>query len=43
MLQEKRLEQIDYVIKNSKHVKINHERLDIFASTLKDITVHQHS
>ena len=42
MLQEKRIEQINYVVNNSKHVKINHKRLDTFASVIKGITIHEH-
>ena len=37
MLQELRLEQIDFVMKNAKHVKIRKDKLDEWALYLKDM------
>lgn len=37
MLQELRLKQIDYVMQNAKHVKVNQDKLDEWALSLKDM------
>ena len=43
MLQEKRLEQINYVIENSKHVKLNIDKLDEWVLLLENPSSWSHS
>lgn len=42
MLQEKRLEQIEYVVRNAQYVKLNKEKLDSWIDTLKDNFCYEH-
>lgn len=42
MLQEKRLEQIKYVVENAAHVKINQEKLDKWADSIKGSNFDEH-
>ena len=42
ILQEKRLEQINYVVENSKHVKINKDKLDEWADSIKESHFNEH-
>lgn len=42
MLQEKRLEQLDYVIKNAEHVKLNKEKLDMWIEGIKTNLYYEH-
>lgn len=42
MLQEKRIKQIEYVVKNSKYVKLNYEKLDKWAEQIKGSTFSEH-
>lgn len=39
---DKRIEQINYVVNNAEHVKINYEKLDELADSLKDVSFSEH-
>ena len=43
MLQNQRLNQINYVIENAKYVKLNKEKLDKWSSSLKNKINYEHS
>ena len=42
MLQEKRLEQIKYVVENAIHVKLNQEKLDKWSDSIKGLNFEEH-
>ncbi len=42
MLQEKRLKQIEYVVNNAEHVKLNEEKLEQWSDCIKDSVVSEH-
>lgn len=42
MLQEKRIEQIEYVVKNAKHVKLNKEKLEEWSDSIKGSIFSEH-
>ena len=42
MLQEKRLEQIKYVVENAAHIKLNQEKLDKWADSIKGSNFDEH-
>ena len=42
MLQEKRIKQIEYVVENSKYVKLNKEKLEKWADEIKGSTFSEH-
>ena len=42
MLQEKRLNQIDYVIRNAKYVKLNKQKLDEWSDNIKNNISYEH-